>query len=350
MEINDREKHELKKWMQGLFTDRLVTIVGSGLSCAEGLPGMKALAEKLKEKIPDYINDMDEKIWENISDCLESDGLEGALLKHKPTETIESAIVKVTAEYILSEEQIVIEKCIIDGKKLKLSYLLPHISPSSLKVARIITTNYDRLIEFAAEYENWGVDSMVIGRYWGKHDPASSKGSLIKHIRKNNKNSRVIYQDHIELFKPHGSLDWFMNGDNPIMSCIGNLKDPLIITPGVGKYKKGYNEPFDTHREKGNKAIDDSSAILCIGYGFNDEHLQTHLMRKIKSGTKTLILVRELTKNTAEIIEEAPECKALIFNESPSGTMMVAKQEKRLLIPNVQWWDIEFFTKEVLEQ
>lgn len=29
---------------------------------------------------------------------------------------------------------------------------------------------------------------------------------------------------------------------------------------------------------------------------------------------------------------------------------MVAKQEKRLLIPNVQWWDIEFFTKEVLEQ
>ena len=261
MEINDREKHELKKWMQGLFTDRLVTIVGSGLSCAEGLPGMKALAEKLKEKIPDYITDMDEKIWENISDCLESDGLEGALLKHKPTETIESAIVKVTAEYILSEEQIVIEKCIIDGKKLKLSYLLPHISPSSPKVARIITTNYDRLIEFAAEYENWGVDSMVIGRYWGKHDPASSKGSLIKHIRKNNKNSRVIYQDHIELFKPHGSLDWFMNGDNPIMSCIGNLKDPLIITPGVGKYKKGYNEPFDTHREKGNKAIDDNDFI-----------------------------------------------------------------------------------------
>ena len=72
-------------------------------------------------------------------------------------------------------------------------------------------------------------------------------------------------------------------------------------------------------------------------------------VRKIKNGTKTLILVKELTENTAAIIKEASECKALIFNEEPLGTIVVENQEKRSLIPDVHWWDVEFFVKEVLE-
>jgi hypothetical protein len=39
MNINDLKKH-----LQNHFRDGLVTIVGSGLSVAEGIPGMPALA------------------------------------------------------------------------------------------------------------------------------------------------------------------------------------------------------------------------------------------------------------------------------------------------------------------
>lgn len=346
--MNETELNELKKWLQSVFIDDLVIIIGSGLSCAEGLPGMTALADRLKEQVPKYLDDSDKEIWNAISDCLHSEGLEGALLKHQANEAVETAIIKVTAEYVLCEEQKTINKCIAEDKKLKFSYLLPHISAANPKVARVITTNYDRLIEFAAEYTSWGVDSMMVGRYWGTHNPKLSEKLQVKEVSQMKGLVRLRYRDHIKIFKPHGSLDWFMAGDIPMTSCIGNTEEPLIITPGVGKYKKGYGQPFDAHREQGNKAIDDAASILCIGYGFNDDHLQTHLTARIKNGVKTLLLTRGLSDNARKVINESPNCKALIFNENPLGTMVICKEEEKL-IPDVQWWDVEYFVKEVLE-
>ena len=347
--MNDTELDGLKRWLQTIFTDRLVIIVGSGLSCAEGLPSMWHLGEKLKQEMPSKILNENLKIWNEIAACLESDGLEGALLKHPANDSIESAIIKITAEYVLNEEQKAINRCISENKKLKFSYLLPHISACTPKKARVITTNYDRLIEFAAEYEDWGVDSMMVGRYWGKHNPDLSAKLLVEDVVKKGKTLKLFYRNHIKIYKPHGSLDWFMSaGDTPMTSCIGTMEEPLIITPGVGKYKKGYGQPFDVHREQGNRAIDSASAILCIGYGFNDDHLQTHLTTKIKSGIKTLILTRGLSDNARKVVCESSNCKALIFNENPRGTAVISNSGEEI-ISNVDWWDIEYFVKEVLE-
>ena len=84
----------LKKELQAIFSDGLVTVIGSGLSCAEGLPGMGALATELISKVPSAIPDADKATWAAIESCLASDGLEGALLKHPPTDGIESAIIQ----------------------------------------------------------------------------------------------------------------------------------------------------------------------------------------------------------------------------------------------------------------
>lgn len=348
-QMNEKELNELKRWLQAVFIDNLVIVVGSGLSCAEGLPNMKQLADRLKEKIEEYLSEEDKVAWNAIASSLDSEGLEATLLKQQQVnEAIESAIIKITAEYVLSEEQKTISKCIAENRKLKFSYLLPHVSAANPKTVHIITTNYDRLIEFAAEYENWGVDSMMVGRYWGKHDPDLSKKLQVKDIMVKGKTPKLIYRDHIKIFKPHGSLDWFMAGDIPMTSCIGCTKEPLIITPGVGKYKKGYGQPFDAHREQGNKAIDDAASILCIGYGFNDDHLQTHLTARIKNGVKTLLLTRGLSDNARKVINESSNCKALISSEDPLGTKVICK-DGEIFIPDVEWWNVEYFVKEVLE-
>ena len=306
------------------------------------------LGEKLKQEMPSKISNENLKIWHEIAACLESDGLEGALLKHPANDAIESVIIKITAKYVLNEEQKAINRCISENKKLKFSYLFPHISSCTPKMVRVITTNYDRLIEFAAEYEDWGVDSMMVGRYWGRYNPDLSKKLLVEKVVSSGKIPRLVYRNHIKIYKPHGSLDWFMAGNTPMTSCIGAMEEPLIITPGVGKYKKGYGQPFDVHREQGNRAIDSASAILCIGYGFNDDHLQTHLTTKIKSGIKTLILTRGLSDNARKVVCESSNCKALIFNKNPRGTIVVSNSEDAF-IPDVNWWDIEYFVKEVLE-
>ena len=42
-----------------------------------------------------------------------------------------------------------------------------------------------------------------------------------------------------------------MAGNTPMTSCIGAMEEPLIITPGVGKYKKGYEQPLMFIENKG---------------------------------------------------------------------------------------------------
>lgn len=348
--ITTHELDTLKKGIQAIFADGLVTVIGSGLSCAEGLPSMGTLATELSAKVPSVISDADKSIWASIENSLSTDGLEAALQKHPPTDAIESAIIQFTAALVLSKEQAAIAACANGGRKLKLSHLLPHISAANPRIASIITTNYDRLIEFAAEAEDWGVDTMMVGRYWGKHDPGLSSKLMIKSVSQGNKGVvRLTYRNHIRLFKPHGSLDWFMAGDTPMTSIMALSTDPLIITPGVNKYKKGYGQPFDAHRDRGNTVIDNASSILCIGYGFNDDHLQTHLSPKLKSGVKALLLTRALSPNARTVVKQSPNCVALV-NSTDAATpgTLVIRASSEVFIPNMEWWDVEKFVKGVL--
>lgn len=348
--ISTSAQDALKRELQAYFSDGVVTVIGSGLSCAEGLPGMGALAAELVSKVPSAIPDADKATWAAIESCLTSDGLEGALLKHSPTDSIESAIIQFTSAFVLAKEQEAIAACVTGKRKLKFGHLLAHISAATPKIAHIITTNYDRLIEFAAESEGWGVDSMMVGHYWGKHDPDLSEKLMIKGVTHGNKGAvRLIYRNHVKLFKPHGSLDWFMADDMPMSSSMGLASDPLIITPGVGKYKKGYGQPFDAHRDRGNAAIDSASSIVCIGYGFNDDHLQTHLSPKLKGGTKALLLTRDLSANARTVVAQSPNCIALVNSADAAkpGTIVV-RGLTEILIPDVEWWDVEHFVKGVL--
>ena len=43
---------------------------------------------------------------------------------------------------------------------------------------------------------------------------------------------------------------------------------------------------------------------MVIGYGFNDDHLQTVLLKRISSGMRCLVLARALTENAASIVSQ----------------------------------------------
>ena len=83
----------LKQRLQRHLTDGLVTIVGSGLSVAEGIPGMAALADHLITSIPAKVLPASEVTWESIRGVLESgDTLENVLLAHPPDQSLEALI------------------------------------------------------------------------------------------------------------------------------------------------------------------------------------------------------------------------------------------------------------------
>lgn len=121
---------EVKKTIQNFFQENTVTIVGSGLSLAEGIPGMNSLSSELQLRIPTMIADADDvDKWKKISSDLSSGvGLEQALHNTKPTLGLEEAIRKTTAEYIGDAECLVLQDIMFKQKCLRFSRYISHFN------------------------------------------------------------------------------------------------------------------------------------------------------------------------------------------------------------------------------
>ena len=100
--------HDLKLLLQRHLSDGLMTVVGSGLSCAEGLPGMGELADHLQNVLKDGLTTIDADLWSRLGPLVSSKGLEAALHELAPTQTLETTIVARTAELIASREKDII--------------------------------------------------------------------------------------------------------------------------------------------------------------------------------------------------------------------------------------------------
>ncbi len=341
---------KLKQRLQSHFTDGLVTIIGAGLSAAEGIPGMVALANHLIGSVPSTLTSAPSlKMWDSVKAELGAGvDLETALLNNPPDEDLESVIVTLTAQLLLEEETKIIQEVIQGKRELHLSRLFKHMRKPNTGIP-IITTNYDRLVEVAAESVGLGVDTLFVGHYLGSLDPKQSKYCLCRGVRKLGKKAvHLKFTDHIVLLKPHGSFGWYQHNDNPVASPIPLSEQPLIITPGLNKFRGGYNRPFDTHRERANNEIDKADRFLIIGYGFNDDHLQIHLEQQLRSGKQALILTRSLSDKAKGVVSESSGAIALCLDKAKSGTRVVTSTDD-FVLPSLNLWDVDVFINEVLE-
>ncbi len=97
--------NDFVKLIQGHFTDGLVLVIGSGLSAAEGIPGMPELATHLSNQAYE-LKDNDLATWAKVKEVLNTnEGLEAALLKHAPPATLESWLVKKTCDLLMPAER-----------------------------------------------------------------------------------------------------------------------------------------------------------------------------------------------------------------------------------------------------
>ena len=160
---------------------------------------------------------------------------------------------------------------------LRFTNLIRHMLKEETGIP-VITTNYDRLLEVAVECAGLCVNTLFVGQHLGRLDADAAHRSMCKSFEKYKGRFLLKFHPHAVVLKPHGSLDWYMQNDDPVRCPLLDLQR-LIITPGLNKYRGGYNRPFDSHRERANREIDRATRFLIIGYGFRDEHLQTHLGR-----------------------------------------------------------------------
>ncbi|TKK12365.1 SIR2 family protein [Enterobacter cancerogenus] len=343
------EQSALKKQLQEHLGDGLVLVVGSGLSCAEGVPGMGKLGDHLIAHVPTKLSPEYLALWNEIHPLIRTDGLEAALLKRAPSTALEAVIVQSTGDFIAAAEASIISEVFSKGRTLRLTMLLPHLLQPDTGIP-IVTTNYDRLVELACEEAGLGVDTMFCGHFAARLAPQESHWSFCRgatHSR-----GRIVrhkFMPKANIFKPHGSLDWYHREGNPVRYT-GELPIPrLIITPGLNKFRSGYDSPFDKHREKANDAIDKARRFLIIGYGFNDDHLETHLIPRIKSGVKTVILTFSLSPKARDIaLNNYNVIAAEFYEEAGTKGARFIVNGKETFFPGVHYWDLEGFVKGVL--
>lgn len=342
----------LKSRLQAHLSDGLVTIVGSGLSCAEGLPGMGELGDYLFANIGSGLSGADLAAWTAASPLISTQGLEAALLAVPPTPSLEALISAATGRFISERERMIVSEVFTGKRQLRLTRLLAHFVKPAAGIT-IVTTNYDRLVEIAVEEAGIGADNMFVGRFSGQLNERESRMSFCRDVTVKPRRTvaTLLYRQRALICKPHGSLDWYARAGRPVFYA-GDLPDAvrLIITPGQNKFRNGYESPFDHHRSRANDAIDRAGRYLVLGYGFNDDHLETHLSPGIRSGKPTLMLTRSLSVAARKFALTNANVIALehanVFGVDGTAAII---EKNEFFFPRIGMWDVDSFVTEILE-
>lgn len=334
-------------FVQSHFSDGLITVAGLGVSAAVGLPTMAELATALRDRVPPLIAGDAEAIsaWADTEAQLDAGSdLERALDKlTDPPPSLVSAIRQAIARLMVTEERKIAQRVFKKDIRMPMQSLVQLLQKAT-RIPVIITTNYDRLIELAIEAEGFELDTTFNGSFAGRFKPGATKERFKTYSWQHRRWFPQVVS-HFRVLKPHGSLDWFDHPDGPVRSLFEVDDAPLIITPGSTKYRDGYNTPFDAHREYANAAIDAAPKLLIVGYGFNDEHLQTHLRQRVEGGTPVLIVTKDLTDAGLEYVHSSPSVVAVTDNGA-GGTTILSNCGDQFTVRDKPLWNIATLVKE----
>lgn len=329
--------------IQNIVSDNPVLVIGSGASVPYHIPGMGALATALKNffNSQSYTNPSSRKsIHEFIENLDNGMGLEEALLNTKATNEVENDIIRNVWELVEQTDREVYKR-LLNDEDMALKTLLDFlVYKDPTKICNIVTTNYDRIIEYAASqtdaYINTGFTPNIVGRPYNKIDFMPKKLDS-------------EYTGSFNIWKVHGSLDWFKK-DGKVLSLTnaGSIPcgyTPCIITPGTNKYERTQQEPYREIFSRIDAIFNAATGFLCIGYGFNDSHVHPVLLKIAKKrGVRILLVTKDITKPIEDNVINAGYNYIAIYSDNANGTIFKTPTDQ-MTIQNEIYWSIEGFEK-----
>lgn len=251
--------------LQGYLENSPLIVLGSGASMPYGLPSMGMLAEEIKKS--DGVHSDPE--YDALCTAMDSLGLEGAIDSVALLPCTLSEIRRIVWQTVNTCDLSYFDQNPTSPPQALVELLHKVLAPTPNK-AVIVTTNYDRLAEYSADQT-------------GATTVTGFEGCLIKKLELPNSQLKIrrtrARERIVDIWKVHGSLDWFVVPDGtiaafPLSRNIPNTLQPLIIPPGKEKYSATHDEPYRTVISEADNAFVQAGAYLCVGYGFNDEHIQ----------------------------------------------------------------------------
>lgn len=341
--MDEKTLEILKRQIQEWTNQVPLIVLGSGASISYGIPSMFELGKHLKNNIT-FTEDEDKQQFDNFKIEFEkSKNLETTLLNMQLRDAVLNEIVCKTWNLINQRDIEFYEKLLQDNLIMPLSELITYLLHTAQRKLTIVTTNYDRLVEYAASIANAFICNGFAPNYYG---------SFSANIIKTDFSKANCFKGQLNLLKVHGSLDWFAKENNyfqlPLQNTIPTNYIPSIVTPGIRKYEQSFSEePFRTIFSEADIAIENATSFLCVGYGFNDKHVHTKLLTQIKNNKPIIVLTKELTAKAKEAIinnncknyclfEQANDNDTKVFSSAFSGEQIIS---------DVSYWKLEEYLK-----
>ena len=168
-------------------------------------------------------------------------------------------------------------------------------TPSKLS---IVTTNYDTLIEDAADSIGFTVIDGFTFAHRPQFDSDMFEWNLVKDIE-NIKTRELEYKKNIiNLLKLHGSLTWERSDKHIFRKEKNNVKKPIMIFPSSNKYMQSYQEPYFELFIKFQELLKRPNTLLITtGFSFADNHISQMIIQAILHNKSLALLISDYNIN-----------------------------------------------------
>ena len=305
----------ISKLAQACFQSNPTLILGSGASMPHGLPSMGDLQQYLRDNIVTDGNDED--AWLLVRTALsQGDHLEAALEGKTLPASLISKIVFATWTCMNDKDHEIFLRAINEIVPFPLGALLKAQFSSSHTIINVVTTNYDRVVEYAC---NAAGIMHSTGFTPGYYQYREDSDKVI--IYRSNKPARTV-----RIWKVHGSLDWFSRTDGttiglPIFKLPGDNLTPEIVTPGLNKFEKTHQEPFRSSIAGADRSLEHAEGFLCVGFGFRDPQIEPKLIERCREkNVPVVVLARTLSDQAKVFLKDNAGKRYLGIEKNGTGS------------------------------
>ena len=202
--------------------------------------------------------------------------------------TLISKFITETEEIIRDEVNFLADD---DGVEVH-SELLRKIARRSIRKirAKIFTTNYDLCFEYAARFGRYVAIDGFSHTSPQVFDSIYYSYDIVK--REANPDNHDFISNVFHLYKLHGSIDWEKNLTTNEIQRVAGTKNPVLVYPRNTKYELAFEQPYIEMMSAFQTAIrQPETALLVVGFGFNDNHLAEPILSAIRSNLNLKVVI-----------------------------------------------------------
>lgn len=187
-----------------------------------------------------------------------------------------------------------------------------NLATKSNKV-HFVTTNYDTLIEDAAEKVHVTVFDGFTFSKEPVFDSDMFEWNLVRDVPYVNTSELEYKKRVINLLKLHGSLSW--EKEDGTVYKRENTTNPLIIYPSSSKYEQTYSEPYFDLFAKFQELLKRKNTLLITsGFSFGDNHISRMIIKSIETNRTLSMLFTDYSIDNSPIVDQL---KKLLEDQYP---------------------------------